>query len=76
MKGFVSFIAGVCCFFAMSGQSLAVDLKVKGAWHFAFDHVNGGNFMNKSRAGETVNGQQWSSIHQPRDSFEAYNRMH
>jgi len=60
----------------MSGQSLAVDVKVKGAWHFAFDHVNGGNFMNKSRAGETVNGQQWSSIHQPRGYFEAYNRMH
>ena len=30
MKGFVSFIAGVCCFFAMSGQSLAIDLKVEG----------------------------------------------
>ncbi len=76
MKGLVSFIAGVCCFLAMSGQSLAIDFKVKGAWHFAFDYVNGGNFMNKSRAGQTVNGQQWSSMHQPRDSFEAYNRMH
>lgn len=76
MKGFATILLGVCCVFVMAGQSAAVEFKVKGAWHFAFDYVDGGNFMGKTRAGQNVIGQQWSSMHQSRDSFESYNRMH
>jgi len=75
-EGFCIIYCGSLLLFCNERTKLGYRLKSRRAWHFAFDHVNGRNFMNKSRAGETVNGQQWSSMHQPRDYFEAYNRMH
>ena len=35
----------------------AVDFKVKGSWQFAFDYINGGNFMGKNRQGSHQIGQ-------------------
>lgn len=54
----------------------AVDFKVKGSWQFAFDYINGGNFMGKNRQGSHQIGQQWAAIHQKRDEFEAIQRLH
>ena len=57
-------------------QCRAVDFDVKGSWQFAFDYINGGNFMGKDRNGNNVVGQQWAAIHQQRDEFEAIQRLH
>ncbi|MBQ7609382.1 MAG: outer membrane homotrimeric porin [Desulfovibrionaceae bacterium] len=54
----------------------AVEFKIKGSWQFSFDYINGGNFMGKYRNGKSTIGQQWSAVHQPRDEFEAIERMH
>lgn len=56
--------------------SRAVDFDAKGSWQFAFDYINGGNFMGKARAGGNVVGQQWAAVHQQRDEFEALQRVH
>ena len=57
-------------------QCRAVDFDVKGSWQFAFDYINGGNFMGKDRNGNNVVGQQWAAIHQQRDEFESIQRLH
>ena len=57
-------------------QCRAVDFDVKGSWQFAFDYINGGNFMGKDRNGRNTVGQQWAAIHQQRDEFEAIQRLH
>lgn len=54
----------------------AVDFKVKGSWQFAFDYINGGNFMGKNRQGRHEIGQQWAAVRQKRDEFEAIQRLH
>ena len=57
-------------------NSNAIDFKIKGSFQFAFDYINGGSFMGKTRAGNNVIGQQWAAMHQGRDSFEAIQRLH
>ena len=61
---------------ATCGYSNASDFKIKGSFQFAFDYINGGNFMGKNRAGNNMIGQQWAAIHQGRDSFESIQRLH
>lgn len=57
-------------------NSNAINFKIKGSFQFAFDYINGGSFMGKTRAGNNVIGQQWAAMHQGRDSFEAIQRLH
>lgn len=59
-----------------AAASRAVEFKVRGSWQFAFDYINGGNFMGKTRAGRHVTGQQWAATRQQRDEFEAIQRLH
>lgn len=54
----------------------AVEFKTKGSWQFAFDYINGGSFMGKTRSGARTVGQQWAAVRQQRDEFEAIQRLH
>ena len=56
--------------------SRAIDFDIKGSWQFAFDYINGGNFMGKDRNGHHSMGQQWAAVRQQRDEFEAIQRLH
>ena len=71
----VLFLAASLLFGAVNTAN-AIEFKIKGSFQFAFDYVNGGNFMGKTRTGSNVIGQQWAAIHQQRDSFEAVQRLH
>lgn len=67
-------VLGLLC--GTASTASAIDFKVKGSFQFAFDYINGGNFMGKTRTGQNVIGQQWSANRQQRDSFEAIQRLH
>ncbi len=56
--------------------SSAIDFKIRGSWQFAFDYVDGGSFMGKTRQGHKTIGNQWSAVRQQRDNFEAIQRLH
>lgn len=61
---------------AMTGTGHAIDFQVKGSWQFAFDYIDGGNFMGKYRDGHKTVGNQWAAVRQQRDNFEAIQRLH
>lgn len=58
-----------------AAPAAAVDFKVKGLWQYAFDYVDGGNFLSRTRAGQNVTGQQWAAMHQQRDNVEVLQRV-
>lgn len=76
MKKGMSLLLAVGMLVATCVNAKAIDFKIKGSFQFAFDYIDGGNFMGKTRAGDNVIGQQWCAIHQSRDNFEAIQRVH
>ena len=76
MKRILSFIIVFVALFSTVDITNAIEFKIRGSFQFAFDYINGGNFMGKDRQGNNVIGQQWSALRQQRDSFEAIQRMH
>ena len=76
MRKLATLLLAAAMLLGTAGQSLAVDFQIKGRWQFAFDYINGGNFMGKDRAGNHTIGQQWAAMRQQRDAFEAIQRMH
>lgn len=75
-KTMVLFVAAALLTGSLASTASAIDFKAKGSFQFAFDYINGGNFMDRTRAGKNVPGQQWSAMRQQRDNFEAIQRVH
>lgn len=76
MKKVTTLLLAAAMTLACSLPASAIDFKAKGSFQFAFDYINGGNFMGKDRNGKRTTGQQWAAVRQQRDEFEVIQRLH
>lgn len=76
MKKVMTLLLTAALVVTCAAPAAAIDFKAKGSFQFAFDYINGGNFMAKERNGRRTTGQQWAAVHQQRDEFEAIQRLH
>ncbi len=56
MRKLATLLLAAAMLLGTAGQSLAVDFQIKGRWQFAFDYINGGNFMGKTAPETTPSG--------------------